>query len=280
MKFAKVLAAALLASTAAGSAFAADLPSRKAPVVYAAPAPIFTWTGFYIGLNAGYTWSDRNVISLFTTDTGIGGFGAGQLNGAFPFTVASKRDGFIGGGQIGYNWQMGAAVFGLEADIQGIAASKTNVGYFVPVAGWAPTFSNYSRSLDWLGTVRGRLGFTIAPQFLLYGTGGLAYGGTTLGFAATGPTWGPPMAVATNLSKISVGWTAGVGAEYAFSNNWSAKVEWLYYDLGRQTTNTVAYVYGANLTTGAVSARTSGHVVRAGLNYKFGWGATPVVARY
>lgn len=282
MRHLKLLAAALAASTIAGSAFAADLPSRKAPPVVYAPAPIFTWTGLYVGLNAGYTWSGKNDISVLTTDTGVGGFTGAQVNGVLPWAVSgAKNDGFIGGGQIGYNWQTGSIVFGLEADIQGVAGAKSNQGLFLTAPAFQPVASSYHRSLDLFGTVRGRVGFTVTPTFLLYATGGLAYGQTKLGFSAFGPTWGPPMAVATSVSKMSVGWTVGAGAEYAFSPNWSAKVEYLYYDLGRLTTPAAAYVYGGNLTTVSTSVRNTGHIVRAGVNYKFGWGApAPVVARY
>jgi outer membrane immunogenic protein len=280
MKLTKIFAAALLASTAAGSAFAADLPSRKVAPVYVAPAPIFTWSGLYVGVNAGYAWSNSNRTTLYATDTGPFGFVFAQATGVLPYTLGGNgKGGFIGGGQIGYNWQFGSMVAGLEADIQGVS-TKGNISYagFSPIA--QPTYSNFHRSASYLGTVRARLGFTVMPTFLLYATGGLAYGGTNLSFAAYGPTWGPALAVAGSANKTAVGWTAGLGAEYALSPNWSVKAEWLYYDLGSLQTGTAVYAYGANLTTLQARVRTNGNIVRAGVNYRFNWGAAPVVARY
>src|ERR1700726_3938275 len=130
-----MLRCTLLASAGAmaltGAALAADLPSRAPPPVYLPPPPIFTWTGLYVGLNAGGTWSNSNTVNTATADL----FGNPALVGGVPFGVASaalatrsvpaKIDGFIGGGQIGYNWQLtNSWVFGLEADIQGVAASN------------------------------------------------------------------------------------------------------------------------------------------------------------
>ncbi len=280
MRHLKILAAALAASTIAGSAFAADLPSRKAPPVVYAPAPIFTWSGLYVGLNAGYTWSAKNDVAVLGTDP-LFGFAAVQVSGQLPWQVSLKNDGFIGGGQVGFNWQTGAFVFGLEADIQGVAGAKSNAA-FAGLAPLQPTFSSFSRSLDLFGTVRGRLGFAVTPTFLLYATGGLAYGQTKLSYSAFGPTWAPPMAVAGSTSKLSTGWTVGAGAEYAFSRNWSAKVEYLYYDLGRLTAPTALYVVpGVSASTLTTSVRNTGHIVRAGVNYRFGWGGgAPVVAKY
>lgn len=270
------LAAALAATAAAGSAIAADLPARKEAPAYVAPAPIFAWTGFYVGLNGGYTWSDRNNVAIPATDTGAGGLGAVQLLGLIPFNVGLKTEGGIAGGQIGYNWQTGPAVLGVEADIQGVFGANKSLSNPIPAISQL-----YSRKTEWLGTLRGRVGFTIAPTFLLYATGGLAYGGTRLAYTLSAPAAAPPLFATTTSSRTSVGWTAGVGAEYAFSNAWSVKVEWLYYDLGRQATTPIVYAYGGNISSAGLTTRNSGHVVRAGLNYRFGWGgAAPVLAKY
>jgi outer membrane immunogenic protein len=227
--------AALLGTTALAAA--ADLPSRGyAPApVYA--APIFTWTGFYIGLNAGYG-GDKNTYS-------INGFG----------NVASiTSGGFIGGGQIGYNYQFAGTAFvlGLEADLQ-----ATNIEGKITILG-----IGLGSKLDYLGTVRGRLGYAFTDRALIYATGGLAYG-----------------RVKTNVANIisfggsNTGWTAGAGIEYALTQNWSLKTEYLYVDLGSKSS-----LLFPGLSVGVKNRE---HIVRAGLNYRFNWGApSAVVAKY
>jgi outer membrane immunogenic protein len=300
----------LLASAGAmaltGAALAADLPSRAPPPVYLPPPPVFTWTGLYIGINAGYTWSNNNnvdtdavsVSSIAGLNGDIGGEVATLATGDVPVSVK----GFIGGGQIGYNYQFANSfVVGIEADIQGVAgASHTSslaqsgvvpgsIGIGgVPVG--ASSVITSSRDIHYLGTVRGRLGFTLTPTFLVYGTGGLAYGGVssstnvteTLGFPDT-PT---PFDTFGNLSNSRVGWTAGGGFEWLFAPNWSLKVEYLYYDLGRATYALAPLqqfgAFGAVLETVTAvqsSTRFNGNIVRAGLNYHFLFPA-PVIAKY
>jgi outer membrane immunogenic protein len=283
MKKALLPATAVALAFFAGSALAADLPSQKGPPpAYLPPPPLLTWTGFYVGVNAGYTWNDSNVVSLPSFDTGAGGFTSGQLVAAIPTAFSLTSDGFIGGGQVGYNWQFGNSfVAGVEADIQGIASGSRSAAFATPVGIlWQPTVTQVSRSQDYLGTVRGRLGYLFTPTLLVYGTGGLAYGQTSLSASTFGPTWNPPLAGATTYSETRVGWTAGGGVEWMFAPNWSAKAEYLYYDLGTVTAPTIYYAYGAALTGIAPSARFNGHIVRAGLNYHFNWGSAPVVAKY
>jgi outer membrane immunogenic protein len=301
----QILLASVGAIAIAGSAFAADLPSRAPPPVYLPPPPIFTWTGLYVGLNAGYTWSNNNRVDTATADA----FGNPGLGGGPEFGVASaalatasvpaKINGFIGGGQIGYNFQFANSfVAGLEADIQGIAASNGSTLVFSQafVAGVPanPIDQNLSssRRLDYLGTVRGRLGFTITPTLLVYGTGGLAYGQTKSSTSITqivesAPTLPNHYSSFGSFSNTRVGWTAGGGVEWLFAPNWSVKAEYLYYDLGSVTyglsplqnfTDT-----GVQFTGGAPVSRTrfTGNIARAGLNYHFNlWGPGPVVAKY
>lgn len=285
----------------AGSAVAADLPSYKAPPP---PPPPPLWTGFYVGLNAGAAWAESNAVNVASAPVWragnirlasvIGAAAAGTSN-----TPASSAVGFIGGGQIGYNWQFYSRfVAGLEADIQGIANnSSRNAGMSA-----APTLSggNFwltstqtSRNVDYLGTVRGRLGWLFTPTLLLYGTGGLAYGGTNFNasvawagvrngggnFAAPGAFFG-----GQSYSDTCVGWTAGGGVEWMFWPNWSAKAEYLYYDLG-SVTRTFATVRTQNsgpafLLANQASTRFNGHIVRAGLNYHFNWGAAPSIVNF
>ncbi|MEK4033520.1 outer membrane beta-barrel protein [Methylocystis sp. IM3] len=317
------LSVAALALTA-GSALAADLPSRKGPpVLPPPPPPPPMWTGFYVGLNAGATWANSNQQVVAVGPVGVapnwspGWITGEQANYIGAFSLAASAGGvntgnnvgFIGGGQIGYNWQFyNNFVVGLEADIQGIASSNSSrtfaTGSAVPgIAGSAlgDSFAGIHSvrgSLDYLGTVRGRLGWLFTPTLLVYGTGGLAYGGVTLNYAsAVVPSgiWGNTLAPSfggVNFSNTQVGWTAGGGLEWMFMPNWSAKVEYLYYDLGTVTQNFALASFDPNfpgafggnggaLFGGQVRARLNGNIVRAGVNYHFNWGApAPVVAKY
>ncbi|HEY4847032.1 MAG TPA: outer membrane beta-barrel protein [Methylocella sp.] len=302
--FRRTLLASAGALALTGAALAADLPSRTPPPVYLPPPPVFTWTGLYIGLNAGYIWSNSNTVDTATTNldpgNGLGGETAANIASAALATasVPLRNDGFIGGGQIGYNFQFANNfVAGLEADFQGVAANGSTTRFSqAPIAGF-PTnpidqILSSSRRLDYLGTVRGRLGFTITPTLLVYGTGGLAYGQTR---ASTSITQFIENAAALpnayssfgSFSNARVGWTAGGGVEWLFLPNWSVKAEYLYYDLGSVTFGLSPLqnfnIAGVLFTNGAPVSRTSfrGNIVRAGLNYHFNlWGPAPVVAKY
>jgi len=174
----RILAIAV-ATAAAGSAVAADLPRSPAPY-YSPPASVYNWSGFYAGLNLGYEWGH-------VTNSGI------------------DPSGVAGGGQVGYNWQTGQFVFGAETDIQ--------------ISGADDTFAPYKFSNPWFGTLRGRAGYAI-NNMLLFGTFGLAYGGLEAQLAGIDET------------KTLFGWAGGVGMEVGVTPNWSAKVEYLYMDLG------------------------------------------------
>jgi outer membrane immunogenic protein len=281
------VAGLIAAALTAGSALAADLPSTKAPPYFPPPPPPPMWTGFYVGLNAGGTWSDNNSVNTVSSPT-FPGFPFVPLAGLASASVPTGQSGgFIGGGQIGYNWQFSNNfVAGLEADIQGVAhsgnagaASTFGIVGAVPVA----TTLSSTKTLDYLGTVRGRLGYLVTPTLLAYGTGGLAYGGVTSNtlIQQFGLTNGFVGLGAGNFSDTRVGWTAGGGVEWMFWPNWSAKAEYLYYDLGSVT-------YAGSLNVGPIgyaiplsTARFNGHIVRAGVNYHFNWGApAPVMAKY
>lgn len=292
-----ILTATIVASFfAVGSAHAADMarPVYKAPVAVA--APVSSWTGFYIGGNAGYSWSNSNAINSRSVagdcDPLVGGCGVGfdpnfsELSAlAATGNVGGKLDGFIGGGQLGYNWQVQNVVWGLEADIMWMNG-KGSGAYFksVTTAG-APanpieTDFAASRSLDWLGTARARAGFLATPNALVFVTGGLAYGGAKLnasyiqscvGCVGTGGD----ASAAVSASDTLVGWTIGGGAEWLIAPNWTVKAEYLYYDLGDlSVTTTIPGRDAAGIrpfaeSSPTASARFDGHIVRAGLNYKF-----------
>jgi outer membrane immunogenic protein len=257
----------------AGPALAADL-AVKAPVYKAPPLVAPAWAGWYIGGNAGWVGSANNGIGNTGTDTGFGGLG-NELNvGALPTATNLGIGGFLGGAQIGYNWQAGNWVYGVEADIAGSSAKgSANVnGLIVPPTVAVPTALSVNRELDWLSTYRARLGFTAMPAFLVYGTGGVAVGQTKVGNAWTCVTCAPAStteASTTNeVSHTAVGWTAGAGVEWMFAPGWSAKAEYLYVDLGTNS-STIAYAYGPDTSTLTSSVRDTYNVVRGGINYHF-----------
>jgi outer membrane immunogenic protein len=222
---------AFLVSSGIGIGSAADLPEYSPPPPAVSAMPQFSWSGFYIGGNAGYGWSTAS--GTVTTTTGSG-----------PFTASGS--GFLGGAEAGYNWHYGPAVFGMEADFQG----TTESGPFNAVAG--PTISGTEKT-PWFGTVRGRLGFAY-DRILLYATGGGVYGESTL--SGTVSTVGP-----FSSSTQFWSWTAGGGIEAAFWGCWSAKLEYLFI----ASPNRLPAVP----TVTAITDSASANLVRVGLNYHF-----------
>jgi outer membrane immunogenic protein len=272
----RILLAGIALGVLAAPAMAADMYVKAAPAPYQ-----YLWNGFYVGLNAGYAdeQSTFTTAANYTPDAVLGvipGVSEGLAALSSGRITTNNGMGFIGGGQVGYNVQLGKLwVAGLEADIQGktgtsngsVAAGAVVVG--VPVT----SVQTVSASTDWLGTVRGRFGLLLTPSWLVYFTGGLAYGGSsgnstlaqsgTNGFAGAG---------AGNFSNTRIGGTFGAGLEWMFARNWSAKAEYLFYDLG--TTN---FSYTANsgffLTpvyqTVSNSVHLEGNIARVGVNYHF-----------
>jgi outer membrane immunogenic protein len=272
---------AWIAAASFGAAVAADLqPAYKARVKAVAPAS--TWNGFYIGGNVGYGWdSGSSGVSALATDPALAPALAFMLAaGAYPTSLSPSAKGVIGGGQIGYNWQLPSQwLIGLEADLQGSgikgSASQTLSPPLVDM-----TSTGVTKSIDWFGTVRGRVAFLVTPQWLLYGTGGLAYGQTKSSFTTTDLSFGclPALtACATGASSgVRTGWTAGAGTEAMLAPNWSVKVEYLYVDLGGRSVSTPAFTLPIAFSSSTAFRE---QIVRVGLNYHFNW-AGPVVARY
>jgi outer membrane immunogenic protein len=296
------LSVAALALTA-GAALAADLPSRKGPpVLPPPPPPPPLWTGFYAGLNAGYgfgTNSNTQSIGLGSQDfTGFGyprdtkdvvllardqrdylWSGNSTLGAGLALSGVgnnSEQHGFIGGGQVGYNYQWGPSfVIGLEADIQGtgirgtsrtvgLGSDSTTVGYdrYHRYSADSTAFgaTNVNAGVDWLGTVRGRVGYLFTPTLLAYVTGGLTYGGVyanvnNYGVSSTtinayhydgklderdsGFGFSHTFIGGGNKSQTLVGWNVGGGLEWLLSPNWSVKAEAIYWNMGNQTLPTV-----------------------------------------
>lgn len=268
-----------------GTASAADM-AVKAP---SAPiAPVSNWTGWYVGANAGAAIDDSRY-SLDPAGCFLAGCGTGGIPGNAFRQFSTKLSGtdFTAGGQVGYNYKFSPLwVAGLEADFNynGLRQSD-NVTQILGPPLFAPgTFVHtVSTSLDWFGTVRGRIGFLASPNLLLYGTGGLAYGQVR---SATNATFPPPSSSDTYIGSTSTtraGWTAGGGAEWLVSGNWSVKAEYFYLDLGR-TSYADACVSPLAVCTSITpnpayqtSVTTREHVARVGINYHFN---APVVAKY
>jgi len=250
-------------------ALAADLPT-PAPVYKAAPvvAPSYSWTGFYLGLNAGYSWGDRDM-QFFNGDPLD--YAPALAAGVIPTTLAPNPQGFVGGGQAGYNMQSGFMVYGIETDIQ-YANVKGTAAAATAIFPYPSTVTTAQEKLDWLGTVRGRVGVSNS-DFLLYATGGLAYGHATASSSTlvTGP---PGVSCANNVycsvgavSTTRAGWTAGLGAEYAVAQPWTVKLEYLYYDLGSATYNEPSSL--TPTSSMQATAHFNGSLIRAGVNYRF-----------
>jgi outer membrane immunogenic protein len=268
------------------TAFAADLAPR--PYTKAPPPPpvaAYNWTGFYIGASGGYGWNQGSNVALSSVPVTPAGADVGLAIGAanaIPTALSTQPKGFLAGGEIGYNYQWQQWVLGVEADFSGANISgSANANAVAPVPFQIFTFSaNGSaaseQKLDFFGTLRARLGYTVTDRFLIYGTGGLAYAhaesNTTTGDLPINVIIGPAAGAATGMLA---GWTAGAGFEWAFAPSWSFKTEYLYYDLGSlnyalspNAVSTCCTVQEGFVNTTA-SATFRGNIVRVGINYKF-----------
>jgi outer membrane immunogenic protein len=253
MRLLGLLAATAITTAGISAASAADLPARAAPPVFA-PVPVFTWTGFYVGGNLGWGWRDDDNETVVLSGPGIPAGLVGTLN------FDNGNDGnFLGGGQIGYNYQIGSFVIGAEADIQGINTDDNDAVFF-PGPGMAGVFvpGEFEDSADWFGTVRLRAGVAF-DRFLVYATGGLAY------------------------TEDNTGWTVGGGVEWALPVNWlgasavTLGLEGLWVSIDQDDDNNG--VIGTFTPAGGAPVNVSlprgddeqdFFVARAKLNFKFG----------
>jgi outer membrane immunogenic protein len=323
----KFLLSAVSLALLTNAAIAADLPSRKAEPLLSAPPPPQIWTGFYAGLNAGYNAG----LNSSAVSSNIGGtwngaannpwingrfdcytVGTPLLNAASPISMngvmANNQSGFIGGGQIGYNYQLSSLfVVGIEADIDGAAingASGSSAAPTLPAAlaatqnvTQATGFTQIDSGLEYLGTVHGRIGYLATAALLAYGSGGFAYGGawatasqrSAENFTSeTGRVFHTSAWTgAGSQNQLLTGWTAGGGLEWLFAPNWSLKAEALYWNLGNLTVRTVqvgitpdAGSFYGNSGWGNTSLNYAGIAARAGVNYHFNSDAAPVVAKF
>jgi outer membrane immunogenic protein len=238
------------------------MPVKAAPPPMAA---IFSWTGFYIGVNGGGAFGQGHNVIVNETLAGAP-FVSGTWPGRGTFGSLEPRGGF-GGGQIGYNYQVQNWVWGIEADLQG-ASIKDSAGVTLPyISGLNTITVNSTQKVDWFGTVRGRLGIAF-DRVLVYGTGGLAYGQTSYSQTMT-DTFG--FVAAGSDKHTRTGWVAGGGIEWAFAPNWSVKGEYQYIDLGRRNLTLPERTLAGGATAFAISsnARTELHTGRIGINYRF-----------
>jgi outer membrane immunogenic protein len=233
---------AVTAAVVSTSAVAADLPAKAPP--YVPPAPVWNWSGFYIGGHVGAAFAGNN--DNFTSDV-------------FPLTNGNRDAAFMGGGQIGADYQFASNwVIGIEAQISGISNSDRT---------FTDGFGTLRDRSDWLGSVTGRLGYSWGPG-LIYAKGGVAFrdnSGLTM-VSVFDPTF--------FVDRNDTGYTVGGGLEYMFSPNWSAKVEYQYFNFDNTNITTLGFNTGTFL-----NFRDDFHTVKVGLNYRFNWGS-PVLARY
>jgi outer membrane immunogenic protein len=290
-------AAAVFGSMLAGglSAEAADIPLKAVrPIVPAA----FSWTGFYIGANVGAVHgrssADTDFGPLFPPfavlppNVPVFTVIPGQLA---ALSGGSNNTAVIGGGQIGYNWQVNQFVLGVEADGSGTglrgfgaSASRTFGPPILPVAVTQTVTLDYGH-IDWMASFRGRLGFA-ADRALFYVTGGAAVAGIdgTTVTVVNGPGIGLPAGTFTSSGGGSTtrwGWTVGGGIEWAFTNNWSVAGEYRHSDFGTISTAITipsGLAAGPVFATGTSNARLTVDQATFRLNYRFDAG--PVVARY
>ncbi|WP_230531152.1 outer membrane protein [Microvirga roseola] len=260
----------------APAASAADLPVQAPPPAPVfAPPPVFTWSGFYVGVNAGYGWAENNNESVFVP---AGEIGPGSPAGTISYTDESG-DGFVGGGQIGYNYQIGSFVIGLETDIQWADLGADRDGAVFPAV-WRNAYdfraAGVAGGIDWFGTVRARAGVAF-DRLLVYATGGFAYGSGDTNDEFDGLLFGD------DGNDVRTGWVIGGGVEWAIPTNFgflgsgaTIGLEGLWVNLDQEDNGTyigsVAVPGGREPVFASVrnSEDNEFFVARAKLNFKFG----------
>lgn len=291
-----ILAAMLLAASS-GTSFATDTTAKAPP---ASPPPIDNWTGFYVGGNVGSGWGGHSdVAGNAATDNGP------TIPAAFAGSRGQQLNGLLGGAQIGYNYHVSPQwVLGWEADIQA-SGQRGSDSFSTPFTGTtcdrfncylvSGTAATSDPRIEWFGTVRGRVGVLITPDLLLFGTGGLAYGGVVPGSVNVGATgyisgigyvnpevgasFGPTTS-ALGQRRTNIGFAVGGGLEgrlpESLAANWTWKLEYMYVDLGSLDSSTAFNAASSNpgnwtnlIGTVSEHAHFTDNVVRVGLNYHF-----------
>jgi outer membrane immunogenic protein len=261
-----LLALAGLAVLSTG-ARAADPAEADAP----RPAPPALWSGFYAGANAGAA-IDAASHRLAPVGSRFGGTLSAADVESLSRSGRGDGLGFAGGLQGGYNFQVSRFLVGFETDIAraGLSGRSSSLADLGSGIGYA---TSVRHAVDWFGTVRGRIAYATGP-FLLYGTGGFAYGDVRVSASAeAGPAGGPPvLAYAGKGSELLAGWSAGGGVEYAIDRNLSLRAEYLHVDLGAKSVDAHARAGVAGLPVGSaylLSTQARFDVVRAGVNYRW-----------
>ncbi len=281
----RILMVSASALAFAGSAAAADLPSRAPPPVFVPPAPVFSWTGFYLGGQIGYAWGQTNL----------------NFNDSFGDLdqFSYQNSGVIGGAHAGYLMQINGCcmVAGVEGDVDGTSLTKSGSAFApfgtalvgagaldAPIPGNVTVQVNHNVE----GSIRGRLGWALGAlgwnRVLVYATGGVAFGGFNENVAATfaDPASGTIIGGNANSSTTRVGWTVGGGLEYAMTDNWSLRAEYRYTDFGRSTIYDPLSVGGSGLVLdSSIDRHFTENRVQVGFSYKFAAAPPPpVVAKY
>jgi outer membrane immunogenic protein len=248
----QLLGASILAALMGSTALAADLPAPMSMPAMPAPAPAaYDWTGFYLGLHGGYAWGESDVELSEADDGEIG-------------ETSIDLEGWLAGVQGGFNYQMGNFVVGIEADaswsdIDGSSSEDGDIG-------GAVTY-NSDLELEWLATVRLRAGFAI-DKALIYGTGGVAFAQMNYDYDITDDT--DTVLISGDIDENMTGWTIGGGVEYAATQNFTVKLEYLYTDLGDfDDSTTIAAGGPIPEGTYSVDGDVTFHTVKLGANYKF-----------
>jgi outer membrane immunogenic protein len=236
-----------------------------------AAARVYSWTGCYLGGSVGGIWRQSDTTTVAVTDGGSGAAAAAAA-GSLPTAFSYGGSSFIGGGQLGCNYQTSNWVLGIETDFSG---TRLNAGEIIAtnVPGFFPLVSSVSQDMSFIGTTRARLGLTTWNNVLWYATGGAAYAKVNYGYAANNISGGGALAVAASDSATQVGWTVGGGVEWRLGQ-WSIKGEYLYYDLGSHTLNAacstpIGGCTGLAPTIFATHFQNNGSIARVGVNYRF-----------
>jgi outer membrane immunogenic protein len=254
-------------------AFAADM-ALKAPAYTPQAAP--TWTGFYIGANGGYGWSQSSTTAdpfqNFTTATPV----------IPPFGISQQLSGALAGVQLGYNYQMSSWVLGVEGDFDGAGLNNSSQAIALdPLGGAGGTATDgfmAHEDIEWLATVRGRLGYTWGPS-MLYVTGGGAWEGVKDSYLLSTDTALVSVFSASSGASVTTtrsGWVVGGGWEWMINSNWIARLEYLHYDFSNSSSTVsipvtcAGFAAGSTCGSNATSSNNSIDAVRVGLSYKFG----------
>jgi outer membrane immunogenic protein len=269
-----ILLSAVLAAGIGQAAFAADLPARPAP--YAAPVivPIYNWSGCYLGANVGGQYGSDKITTTSSVNN-FGAAGAAFLDGLTSTTI--NPQGVIGGVQGGCNAQFASFVIGFEADaswLYGVQSRTVTVGAGAPAPFLAGDFMTNEVKATFLATARARAGVAL-DRVLLFVTGGAAFG--TIKTSDSLGTFGGLFVSTTSTTANRTGWTVGAGLEYAMTQNWLFKAEYLYVDLGSFDAPIACALICIDANDTTAHHKYTDHIGRIGINYKFGG---PVYAKY